>query len=229
MAGFAYRVFSYFGLISIFGALLHGFRFSPAAPWRNYIFDIGLYAAWAAVHLTMTRPWFKQRVYGDRAGSLLERQIFIVVTVVTWLALLWYHRPVPGGGIVLGGPLRFAAYVGFLFCVFTFFEGATFAALDGLLGVPGAAMSHSHGSETPLLTEGRYAQVRHPQYQAALLAGAFSLIIHPNMAQVLWCLMVAGTFLAFIPVEERQLIAARGDAYLAYMQRTRWRLVPGVW
>ena len=229
MTGLAYRVFSYFGLISIFGALLYGFRYDAAAPWRNYVFDIGLYGAWAAVHLTMTRPWFKQRAYGDRAGSSLERQVFIVVTVVTWLVLLWYHRPLPGGAIACGGPLRFAGHVAFLFCVFTFFEGATFGALDGLLGVPGAAMSHSHGGETPLLTEGRYAQVRHPQYQAALLAGLCSLIIHPNTAQLLWCLMIGGTFVAFIPVEERQLIAARGEAYLSYMQRTPWRLVPGFW
>lgn len=229
MTGLAYRVFSYFGLISIFGALLYGFRYNPHAPWRNYLFDVAVYAAWAAVHLAMTRQWFKLRVYGERAGSLIERQVFIAVTVVTWLAVLWYHRAAPGGAIVLGAPMRFAGHVGFLFCVFAFFEGATFGALDGLLGVPGSAMSHSHGGETPLLTEGRYAQVRHPQYQAALLAGICSLIIHPNTAQLLWCLMIGGTFVAFIPVEEGQLIAARGDAYAAYRQRTPWRLFPGVW
>jgi protein-S-isoprenylcysteine O-methyltransferase Ste14 len=229
MTGFAYRVFSYFGLISIFGAMLYGFRYDAAAPWRNYVFDIGLYGAWAAVHLAMTLPWFKQRAYGARAGSLFDRQIFIAVTVVTWLAVLWYHRPLPGASTTFGGPVRFAAHVGFLFCVFTFFEGATFGALDGMLGVPGVAMSHSHGTQTPLLTEGRYAQVRHPQYQAALLAGIFSLVIHPNMAQLLWCLMIGGTFILFIPVEERQLIGARGDAYTTYRQRTRWRLVPGIW
>jgi hypothetical protein len=225
----AYRVFSYFGLISIFGALLYGFRYDPAAPWANYLFNIALYGVWAAVHLTMTRPWFKHAAYGARAGAPIERQVYITVTVVTWLTLLWYHRPMPGGSMLLAGPLRFAAHIGFLCAVFAFFEGATFGALDGLLGVPGAAMSHSHGGETPLMTAGRYAGVRHPQYQAAILAGLCSLLIHPNFAQLLWCLLIAGTFIVFIPVEERQLIAARGEAYIAYMQKTPWRLVPGVW
>lgn len=229
MTGFVYRVFSYFGLISIFGALLYGFRYDAHAPWHNYLFDIALFGAWAGVHLVMTRSWLKQRLYGARAGSPIERQVFIVVTVITWLAVLWYHRSVPGGSLALAGPIRFAANVGFLLCVFAFFEGATFGALDGLLGVPAAVMSHSHGAETPLLTEGRYAQVRHPQYQAAILAGLCSLAIHPNTAQLLWSLMIGGTFVAFIPVEEAQLTAARGNAYIAYMQKTPWRLVPGVW
>jgi protein-S-isoprenylcysteine O-methyltransferase Ste14 len=229
MTAFVYRVLGYFGLISIFGALLYGFRYDTHAPWRNYVFDVGLYGAWAAVHLVMTRPWFKSRAYGNRAGSPFERQVFIVVTVITWLAVLWYHRPVPGSFVLPAGPIRFAAHVGFLMCVFAFFEGATFGALDGLLGVPGAVMSHSHGTETPLLTEGRYAQVRHPQYQAAILAGLFSLLIHANAAQLLWCLLIGGTFVAFIPVEEGQLIAARGEDYTAYMQKTPWRLVPGLW
>jgi protein-S-isoprenylcysteine O-methyltransferase Ste14 len=229
MTGFVYRVFSYFGLISIFGALLYGFRYDAHAPWRNYLFDIALFGAWAGVHLVMTRSWFKQRLYGARVGSPIERQVFIVVTVITWLAVLWYQRPVPGGSLAFAGPIRFAAHVGFLCSVFAFFEGATFGALDGLLGVPAAVMSHSHGAETPLLTEGRYAQVRHPQYQAAILAGLCSLAIHPNAAQLLWSLMIGGTFVAFIPVEEAQLTAARGDAYIAYMQKTPWRLVPGVW
>jgi protein-S-isoprenylcysteine O-methyltransferase Ste14 len=101
--------------------------------------------------------------------------------------------------------------------------------LDGLLAVPGAAMTHSHGAETPLLTEGQYRRVRHPMYRAALLVGLSSLLIHPNVAQAFWCAMIGGTFIAFIPIEERQLLAARGASYQQYMQQTPWRLVPRVW
>jgi protein-S-isoprenylcysteine O-methyltransferase Ste14 len=177
----------------------------------------------------MTRGWFKRALYGARVGTPIERQVYIVLTVVSWLAVLWFQRPVPGGSLAVMGPMRFAAHVGFLAAVFAFLEGATFGALDSLLGVPGSAMSHSHGAETPLLTEGRYATVRHPQYQAAILAGLCSLVIHPNAAQLLWCLLIAGTFIGFIPVEEAQLTAARGEAYVAYAQRTPWRLFPRVW
>jgi protein-S-isoprenylcysteine O-methyltransferase Ste14 len=66
-------------------------------------------------------------------------------------------------------------------------------------------------------------------YRAAILAGLCSIVIHFNAAQILWCLMIVGTFVGFIPIEEAQLRAARGEAYRAYMQRTPWRLMPGIW
>jgi len=34
----AYRVLGYFGLFSIFGSLIFGFRHDAAAPWSNYLF-----------------------------------------------------------------------------------------------------------------------------------------------------------------------------------------------
>lgn len=224
----AYRAFAYFGLFSIFAALFRGFRYDPAAPWGNYGFNVLLYVAFIAPHLVMTRDWFKRAVYGE-AGSALERQIYIGVTVVSWLAVLWLHRAVPGWALVSPGPLQFAATIGLIVSILSFFEGVSFAMIDGLVGVPGAAVALSHGGETPLLADGPYAKVRHPQYRAILLAGLCSVVLHPTAGQVLWCLMVGGTFIAFIPVEERQLIADRGEAYVAYMRRTPWRVVPNLW
>jgi protein-S-isoprenylcysteine O-methyltransferase Ste14 len=224
-----YRVFSYFGLLSIFGALLFGFRHDPTAPWRNYLFNLVLYGAWVTVHLLMTTGAFKRAVYGARIGSPIERQVYIAVTVVTWLTVLSVHRPVPGVGFELPEAVRFAATVGFLFGVFAFFEGATFGAIDGILGVPGTAIGLSHGRETPLLTEGQYARVRHPMYRAAIGAGLCGLLLHPNTAQLLWTAFIGATFIAFIPTEEARLLAARGEAYQTYMQRTPWRLARGIW
>ncbi len=224
-----YRLAAYFGLFSIFGSMLFGFRYDPAAPASNYLFNIGLYAAWAGVHLAMTGEPFKRRAYGARMGQAIERQVFIAVTVVTWLAVLWWHRPVPGPAFVLPELLRFAATVGFVAAAFAFFEGFTFPIFDGFLAVPGRVVQLSHGAETPLLTEGRYATVRHPMYQAAILAGLCSLIIHANAGQLLWCTLIGATFVAFIPLEEGRLVAARGEAYRAYTQRTPWRLVRGLW
>ena len=185
-----YRVFSYFGLGSLAGSLLWGFRHDAAAPGSAYLFNVALYGVRAAVHLTMTRGWFKEWVYGAPKGSLVERQVYIVTTVVTWLAVLWLHRPVPGFSLALPEVIRFAGCVGFVLSTFAFFEGVTFAALDGLLGVPGSAMTHSHGAETPLLREGQYGQVRHPMYRAALLMGTCAFVLHPNAGQLLWSVMI---------------------------------------
>src|SRR5512147_2934066 len=103
---FTYRVYSYFGLASIFGSMIYGFRHDPGAAWLNYLFDVAIYSAWAAVHLLMTRGWFKQAVYGSPSGSLRERQVYITVTVVTWLTVIAIQRPLPGGAIDIPEPLR---------------------------------------------------------------------------------------------------------------------------
>jgi protein-S-isoprenylcysteine O-methyltransferase Ste14 len=228
MAASLYRAFGYFGIASIFGSMLHGFRYYQTAATMNVFWVVAAYLLWVAVHLTMTRAWFKRAVYGSER-SLVGRRFYIVVSVGTWLALLWWHPALPGPSVDLPEVLRFVGCAAFVLSVLAFFEGTTFVMLDGLLAVPGAAMTHSHGGETPLLTEGQYARVRHPMYRAALLAALCSLLLHPNAAQVLWCTMIGATFVGFIPIEERQLLEARGDAYFAYAQVTRWRLFRGLW
>ena len=112
---------------------------------------------------------------------------------------------------------------------FAFTEGGTFESFRGFLGVPGAAASHSATAETPLQTEGSYASVRHPMYRGFACLTAASLLVHPNAAQLVWGVTLTLTFLVFIPIEERQLLRARGDAYRAYMERVPDRVFRGVW
>ncbi len=224
-----YKTFAYFGLFSIFGAMLYGFRHSAEASIGNYWFNIGLYGAFIGPHLIMTRSWFKVAVWGHPYSTPRERRFYIAVTVITWLALCWLHRPVPGPALALPEAIRFAGLVGCIVCVLKFFQGTSFDAIDGLLGVPGSVSAYSHGPETRLLTEGPYAKVRHPMYQAAILAGVCGLFLHPHMGQLLWTLLMGATFVAFIPVEEAQMITARGDDYKRYMKNTPYRLFRGLW
>ena len=224
-----YRIFAYFGLFSFLGSLLFGFRYSVEATVGSYWFNIGLYAGFIVPHLIMTRSWFKRAVWGQSHSTPRERRFYITVTVLTWLTLLWLHQPVPGLALALPEPVRFAAMVGFIICILKFFQGISFDAIDGLLGVPGSVSAYSHGPETRLLINGPYAQIRHPMYQAAILAGICGLFLHPHMGQLLWTLLIGGTFIAFIPVEEAQMIAARGDDYRRYMERTPYRLFRGLW
>jgi protein-S-isoprenylcysteine O-methyltransferase Ste14 len=224
-----YRYFGYFGLASLFGCLLFGFRYDPAAPRQNLFFNLLLYAAFAIPHLVMTRSWFKRAVWGSRAGTPVERRAFITLTNVTWLAVYALHWPMDGVAFRLAPWLQFAGLLGALLCMMAFFEGATFAMLDGLLGVPGAMMTHTHDAVTPLLTAGAYARVRHPMYRAMTLACLCSLVMHANTAQLVWAALLSGTFILFISIEERQLIEARGEEYRAYCRQTPYRLFRGVW
>jgi protein-S-isoprenylcysteine O-methyltransferase Ste14 len=209
--------------------MLYGFRYGPAAPAGNYWFNVGLYAGFIVPHLIMTRSWFKRAAWGHPYSTPRERRFYITITVITWLALFWLQQPVPGPALALPEAIRFAGLVGFIVCILKFFQGKSFDAIDGLLGVPGSVTAYSHGPETPLFTDGPYAGVRHPMYRAAILAGVCGLLIHPHMGQLLWTLLIGATFIAFIPVEEAQMIASRGDEYRQYMKGTPYRLFRGLW
>lgn len=233
MFGRIYWLFAFMGVMTLAASLIWGFRYDHRAPMDNFYYNIGLYAAFIAVHLIMTRPWFKKAVYGNELGSTTDRRIYIAITVITWMAVLYLHRAVPGPSIVYAYPyetmIRFGGLCAMLVSIFGFFEGQTFASLGGFLGVPGNEMSHSHSEETPLLTEGSYAQVRHPMYRAAIFLGASSIIMFPNAGQILWVTMIGLTFVLFIPLEEKTLLKYRGDEYREYMKATPYRLFKGIW
>lgn len=224
-----YRIFAYLGAMTVTGAFILGFEYHPRAEPVNYLYNILIYAAFIGVHLVMTMPAFKKAVYGKPEGTLLERQVYIVISIVTWLAVYFLHLPVPGFGYAAPEWIQLIGISIVLIGTVAFFEFATFEVLDGLLGVPGSAMSHSVGKETPLMTEGSYAGVRHPMYRGAVIYCFGSLLIHPNAGQFLFAVLVAASFVLFIPFEERQLLKARGKDYQAYMKATRYRLFRGFW
>ena len=224
-----YWWFGHLGLMAVGAAVILGFRHAAGAPVAHYAYDLVLYGAYMSVHLVMTRPAWKRWLTGRAEGTPVERRVYITVAVVGWLAVYALHRPLPGPAFVSPAWVQYLGLCGVLLGFFSFLEGATFAATAGLLGVPGATMGYSHGDETPLMTEGSYASVRHPMYRGFLMMLAASLLVHPNAAQLFWAVMIALTFVAFVPVEEAQLIAQRGEQYRLYMERTRYRLIRGVW
>jgi protein-S-isoprenylcysteine O-methyltransferase Ste14 len=222
-----YIAFAYVGLLSVPAAYITGWRHDPAAPSANLWFDLALFAVFIGVHFVMTTAWFKRTFFGRPEGTPQERRVYIAVSIITWIGMYLLHEPVAGPGIVAPDWLRFVGLCCVLLGVVAFFEFATIEGLGSLLGVPGMELSHS--TEAPLMTEGPYASVRHPMYRAATLYMLASLLIHPNASQLLFSVLGALGFLAFIPVEEAKLLRTRGDAYRGYMQVTRWRVFRGLW
>lgn len=227
-----YWLASYIGLMSFAGAFIWGFRYDAGAPMENYGYNALLYLAYIVIHLIMTRPWFKKIAYGSDMEPLRGRQIFIIGTILTWGAVLYLHKAVPGPSYAYTQYATFIEFFGLcavLLAFFAFLEGQTFGTLNSFLGMPGAELSHSHSVETPLLTEGSYAQVRHPMYRAVFFLGGAAMLLHPNVGQLLWTGMVGATFIFFIPIEEATLKKYRGEDYQAYMRVTRYRLFKGIW
>jgi protein-S-isoprenylcysteine O-methyltransferase Ste14 len=224
-----YRAFAFLGLMVVSASLLYGFRHEAGAPASNYLFDAGLFAVYMLVHFVMMQPGFKRLISGSEAGGEGERRIYIAVSVVTWLAIVAIHRPLPGPVMEVPGWIQFAGLCGFLLSFFAFLEGGTFGAFAGFLGVPGTETTHSAAAETPLNTSGSYASVRHPMYRGAVLMCLASIVVHPNAAQLVWALALAATWVSFIPIEERQLRSSKPQAYADYMEATPYRLFRGVW
>lgn len=217
------------GLMSFGAAIMYGFRYDPMAADVHLYYNIGIYFAFIFVHLVMIMPAFKKAIYGKPQGSIFERQIFIIVTIVTWWALLWFHKPVDGFALELPFWVNFFGYSIALYGFFIFFEYMDHDAIYNFLGVPGSDISHSAGTETPLMTAGSYAKVRHPMYSGAMVLGTGGLLIHPHMGQLVFTALIGFTFILFIPIEERMLVKKRGDEYLAYKKQVPYRLFPGIW
>jgi protein-S-isoprenylcysteine O-methyltransferase len=80
-----------------------------------------------------------------------------------------------------------------------------------------------------LIDSGPYRFIRHPSYTGALLGFVgFGLCLGNWLSILLVTLPILGAFLWRIRIEERALVEALGDDYLAYIGRTN-RLIPFVY
>ena len=217
------------GVMAIPASFVLGFRSDSGAPAINYLWDFLLYAGFMSIHIIMMLPAFKRAVYGHPQSKPFERRIYVSVSIVTWLLVYAYHLPLPGPAWVAPAWLQLVGICGVFAGFLMFFEGATFEFLKAFMGAPGTDLSHSADSATPLMTQGSYAAVRHPMYRGAVTYTFASLLIHPHAAQLFFAIVVALSFVLFIPFEEKGLIRARGDEYLAYMRVVRYRVFRGVW
>ena len=80
-----------------------------------------------------------------------------------------------------------------------------------------------------LISQGVYRRVRHPMYTALFLYSIGQALAVPNWVAGPSYLVSFGILFAFrIRAEERMMIDAFGDEYVAYMAKTK-RLVPNIW
>lgn len=80
-----------------------------------------------------------------------------------------------------------------------------------------------------LVTDGVYQYVRHPMYTAFWLWAVAQALLLPNWFAGLAGIVGFGTlFLGRVGREEKMMADSFGDAYRAYMERTR-RIIPGIY
>jgi len=79
-----------------------------------------------------------------------------------------------------------------------------------------------------VVTTGRYAVVRHPMYAAVLLIYLPTPLALGSLWGLIPAALLPGALAARIIGEER-LLREKLEGYRAYAERTRYRLIPGVW
>jgi protein-S-isoprenylcysteine O-methyltransferase Ste14 len=190
--------------------------------------NVGILFVFAVQHAIMARPEFKER-WTKIIPRSIERSTFVIIASAILLLLFWQWRPLPAivwsndnpvvvwvvtGISMLGWATVF--YATFLIDHFDLF-GMRQVVLP-LMGKP-----YSRG---PFVERSLYKWIRHPLMTGFLIAFWFTPVM--TQGHLLFAIVTTGYILVGVKIEERDLIRAHPDEYLAYKKRTP-SLIPRPW
>ena len=138
---------------------------------------------------------------------------FGLVFIIPGLDQRYQWSAVPPAVVVLAEVMVFAGY---MLCLLVFKEN------------PYASRIIEVAPDQEVVTTGLYALVRHPMYLAALLMYLFT----PLALGSYWALLVIPLLVVFLVVRmlnEEKLLLRELKGYPEYTQKTRYRLIPGIW
>lgn len=183
------------------------------------LIDVGLIALFGLQHGIMARPWFK-RWWTRLVPQPIERSTFVLATCAVLGLLFWQWRPLPDVVWSLESPVA-AAVLGALFWAgFGLVLIATFVIdhfdLFGLRQTISFAFGRAY--KPPVFRDSfLYSAVRHPLMLGFLVA--FWSTPHMTVGRLVFCSVYTAYILLALRVEERDLLAAHGDAYADYRRR----------
>ena len=108
-------------------------------------------------------------------------------------------------------------------------------AAGGLLSVMGAVVCvywyvfWGRNYEGDLITYGPYAYVRHPFYSGFLSLALGLAVALPIFETRLLLVFTLAVIVVYVPKEEEALVRRYKKRYLDYMEKVRYRLIPGVY
>ncbi|MCB1491659.1 MAG: isoprenylcysteine carboxylmethyltransferase family protein [Rhodobiaceae bacterium] len=189
--------------------------------------DVALVTLFGLQHSIMARPAFK-RVWTRIVPKAAERSTYLLATALALVVLFWQWRAIPAEVWSIESAVAANAMLGLYLFGWALVLLATFQInhfdLFGLRQVWLAFRGHAYRNVTfrePWL----YRVCRHPMQLGVLIA----LWAAPTMSVGRLVFAIAMTVYIFIGLwfEERDLIAAFGERYTAYMKRVP-KLIPFV-
>lgn len=192
------------------------------------LLDTALFTIFALHHSVFARPRVKQ-IVARLVPPWFERSLFTWIASLLFIVVVVAWQPVDGLLYTMPGGWRWLGFTAQIIGLLVTIRGSSAIDVLDLAGIRAVldARRQAAPRHVPLETRGAYRLVRHPLYfgWALFVFGA------PAMTGTRGVFAVTSTlYLAIaIPLEERALVGVFGDAYRAYQQRTRWRLIPGIW
>lgn len=202
---------------------------APGRPLPEALaIDLGLLAAFAIQHSGMARPAFKRwwtRVIPEAA----ERSTYVLVSSLALVALFLYWQPIRG--VVWTAPAGagrasvIGLYLfGWLLLLYTTFLIDHFD-LFGLAQV-WRRLAGKNYRAPQFRTPSLYRLVRHPLYIGWLVIVWAAPVM--TVAHLIFAVTTTAYILIAIQLEERDLVTAFGEDYVAYRRRTPM-IVPRLW
>jgi methanethiol S-methyltransferase len=242
LAAFAYGVVVYF---VFFGSFLYAIVFvgnisalpdgllvpktidsgMPGAPIPSAIIDAILLSIFAVQHSLMARPAFK-RAWTRIVPPSVERSTYVLASSLALLLIYWQWRPLPDAVWTVTHPLGVAVLAVLFWAGWAIVLASTFLLdhfeLFGLRQVWSTLRGESVPAarfRTPLF----YKFVRHPIYLGFTVAFWSTPVM--SQGHLLFALATTGYIFVGIYLEERDLVAHFGEAYVVYRKRV-WMILP---
>ena len=207
-------------------AVVYGWRLrAPAAASEAAIRDAAvnviLFTVFALHHSVMARTGAKAWLT-RMLPPPLERSIYVWIASLLFLGVCWMWQPLPGMIWRTRGP-GIMLYIAQAFGVALTIAAARIVGIWELAGVT----QPDPAKPIAFKAEGPFAIVRHPIY----LGWVLMVFATPAMttSRMLFAVISTAYLVAAIPLEERSLVEAFGEKYVAYQRQMKWRLIPFIW
>jgi protein-S-isoprenylcysteine O-methyltransferase Ste14 len=185
-----------------------------------------LMTLFAVQHSVMARPAFKAR-WTRIVSPAIERSTYVLAASLLLFLLYWQWRPLPqvvwrfeGAGALVLQALFWLGWAIVLLSTFMISHLELFGLRQVLLHFQGKIYQHG-----PFRQAGFYRIVRHPIMLGFIIAFWATPVL--TLGHLLFAAVTTAYILVALQVEERDLVAALGEAYRDYRTRVPM-LIPGM-